>query len=174
MQPLTPFLTGILLAVFQACVVFPGSFLIPIVLCVIAIAMFSSETWRIAKTKRLSFPDISVFTSKEEYIKSFQSDYVPPYVEEKETTANLTYVAVLGGVVGILSYLYHPLTAILNIALVAFYLTYIANTAGLKSLRPTTALYFFVVSFAIFTQQSTLELGVVLPLAGLFCKNVDE
>lgn len=173
MKEVIPLLTGTVLAIVQGTLLFPGTFFMPVILSVFAMGAYMMETARTEEVHYLSFNDISMFSTKEEYIRSFQPDYVPSSAATAGAGQGWLGAMILPiGAVGVAvaTFLMPTITVLLNAALAVCFLGAVAKQGGLRQLRPTFGMAFFVVTFGIFAWQSSILLAGVLPLSVFFLK----
>lgn len=173
MKEVIPLLTGTVLAIVQGTLLFPGTFFMPVILSVFAMGAYMLETARTEEVRCLSFNGILMFNSKEEYIRSFQPDYVPSSAATAGAGqgwlgAMILPIAAVG--VAVASFRMPTITVMLNAALAVYFLGAVAKQGDLRRLRPTFGMAFFVVTFGIFAWQSSMALAGVLPLAVFFLK----
>lgn len=175
MKEVIPLLTGTILAIVQSTMLFPGTFFAPVILCVFAMGVYMLETAKKKEEKFLSFSDISMFSSKEEYIRSFQPDYVPASAATASAASGVTseaIVAVIGAAVALASFIAPVFTVVLNAGMAVYFFSVKAKDKELGLLRPTFGMAFFIVTFGILAWQSSPALGGVLPLAVFFLKTL--
>lgn len=173
MLEIIPLLTGTVLAIVQGTMLFPGTFFMPVILCVFSMGAYMMETARTEEVQYLSFNDISMFNSKEEYIRSFQPDYIPSSAATAGATPGLIGTVALPIVavgVAVASFFMPATTVLLNAGFAACHLGMVAKQGDLRQLRPTFGMAFFIVTFGTFAWQSSILLAGVLPLAVFFLK----
>jgi len=171
MDPLIPVVTAALVAAFEGELLFSGPLFLPFIIGFAAIVIYTAETAKIQVKKGLIYPEITIFGSKEEYIKSFEAEYVPQECpREMKDKVNPIPLFVAGVVAVALAFAVPTLLIPLNVSLAAFFLfSQVKAGAGLK-LRPTFAFGAFIALFGVTASMNEWQLVGVFPLSVFFLK----